>query len=266
MQQKMPEPADLSMYANKEVLLDTIANRRIERERQQPNNQNYDGAAEIGGNPKRATPIGDIINSAITESRRTEAQSVYGGDGGDEDSERGDDGSTVGVRSDQSSTSGSSSSTYQQERIRATGRDSIKSAFGRYRRVFTTDTRNKSRVDETTKTERAASSGRKLSDVEAARLRPKLIEYLLWQTEHMDQLLIAITSGHQPVEIWSTMDKTDCEIIAEFMIVRGRQDAKAAQAVRYLSVFIDRLRLGMIILPRMYQTAILMFTRGISIR
>jgi hypothetical protein len=113
--------------------------------------------------------------------------------------------------------------------------------------------------------ERATPSGKRLSDVEAARVRPKLIEYLLWQTEHMDQLIIATTKGHQPVEIWSTIDKTDAEIIADFMIARGRQDVRAAQAVRYLSVFIDRLKLGLIILPRAYQTVMTYFARGIGI-
>jgi hypothetical protein len=262
----LPEREDLTMYQTKEGLLDVIASRRIEREREQFNNENNGGAEDPLTTSGRATSVRDILNRAITIEGSREASTVYGTTGGSQNGQGSDDGSDFGDGSDQGSTSGSDSSTHQQERVRATRRDSVREAIGRYRRVFTSDTRNKSRVDESTAKERAASTGRKLSDVEAARLRPKIIEYLLWQTEHMDQLLIAITAGHEPVEIWSTIDKTDCEIIAEFMVIRGRQDARAAQAVRYLSVFIDRLKLGMIILPRMYQTAILMFTRGMSLK
>src|SRR6266571_6283605 len=113
----------------------------------------------------------------------------------------------------------------------------------------------------------ANTEGKKLSDAEVIRLRPKLVEYLTWQTEHLDQFIIATSGGHDPtIEIWGTMSIDEMEILADFLLQMGKTDVKAATAVRYASVLMDRVKLGLIIVPRMYHTLAIYWQRGVTIR
>jgi hypothetical protein len=108
--------------------------------------------------------------------------------------------------------------------------------------------------------------GRKLTDAEAIRIRPALIEYVLWQSEHMDQVIVATTTGHDPnIEIGSSITEPEAEILVDFFISQAKVYPKVAQAVRLASVAIERLKVGIIVMPRVYQTINLYFTRGFTL-
>lgn len=107
--------------------------------------------------------------------------------------------------------------------------------------------------------------GRKLTDAEVIKMRPKLIQLIVWQSEHLDEFISATTRGHAPVEIWSTLDYDDAEILADYLISRARVDERAAVAVRYAATIMDKIKLGIIVGPRLYQTMLTYFDRGFSI-
>ena len=107
---------------------------------------------------------------------------------------------------------------------------------------------------------------RPLSSEEAAKLYPKLVEYITWQSEYLDQFIIATTKGHDPtIEIWSNLDKAEIEILADYLIQRGRSDGTTAQAVRFASVLLDRVKVALIVLPRAYSTVNLYLVRGFDL-
>lgn len=108
---------------------------------------------------------------------------------------------------------------------------------------------------------------RPLSEAEAAQLYPKLIQYIKWQSEHLDQFIIATTKGHDPtIEIWSDLDDAEIEILADYLIGRGRRDGTTAQAVRFAGEVLDRIKVAIIVLPRVYRTVNIYLARGLDIQ
>lgn len=108
---------------------------------------------------------------------------------------------------------------------------------------------------------------RPLSDAEAAAIYPKLTQYIKWQSDHLDQFIIATTKGHDPtIEIWSDLDDAEIEILADYLISRGRRDGTTAQAVRYAAEILDRIKVAVIVLPRVYRTVNLYLARGLDIQ
>lgn len=116
----------------------------------------------------------------------------------------------------------------------------------------------------------APSSGGKkwrvLTNAEADELRPRLIQYLTWQSEHADDFIMATTVGHQPVVIWSNMDDAEIEIVADFLIARGKKDVRVAEGVRLAAEILDRIKVAFIVLPRAYQTINTYFSRGFDVK
>ena len=108
---------------------------------------------------------------------------------------------------------------------------------------------------------------RPLSGEEANTLRPKLIEYITWQSEHLDQFIIATTKGHDPtIEIWSDLTDEEIEVLADYLISRGRSDGTTAQAIRYAATILDRIKVAIIVLPRVYRTVNIYLARGLDIQ
>lgn len=108
---------------------------------------------------------------------------------------------------------------------------------------------------------------RPLSEAEAAQLHPKLVQYITWQSEHLDQFIIATTKGHDPtIEIWADLDEAEIEILADYLINRGRRDGTTAQAVRYAAEILDRIKVAVIVLPRVYRTVNVYLARGLDIQ
>ena len=108
---------------------------------------------------------------------------------------------------------------------------------------------------------------KRLTDKEALIMKEPLVQSILWTTEHIDQFIIATTKGHDhSIEIWGNMDETEATIIAIFMLERGKQSAKAAKVVRTMVTLMDRIKLMVIIAPRMYYTMMIYLQRGIALR
>ena len=209
---------------------------------------------------RRTVPTDESVDRGDENAGSGETQPVYGTDGSVQSSEGSSNGVGEQLRSIFGESTGSNSSTYQhQPRARVT--NPIRDTLNKYRDAVRVPKK------ETDKKTAAAAGSKKLSDTEVIKLRPKLIEFVLWQSEHADQLIIATTKGHDPaIEIWSNITRDEAEILTDYIISRGKVDARAAAFVRTASTLIDRLRLGIIILPRVYQTLQVYGEKGISIK
>lgn len=107
---------------------------------------------------------------------------------------------------------------------------------------------------------------KKLTDAEKLGYKEKLVEFFLWTSDHMDEAITATTRGHKPVEIWSSISKDEAELLADYMLNRAKSDPKMAKVVRQIVTFMDKIRVAVIILPRMYATAMYYLQEGFSIR
>ena len=227
---------------------------------------------ELRSTNQRRTPVASqVVRGTISadegvdrgdeESGSGTSQSVYGTDGSIQSPEGSSNGVGEQLRSIFGESTGSHSSTYKPEPARRVPNPvgSVRDTLNRYREAVRTPKK------ETTKKETAGA--KRLTDTEIIKLRPKMVEFLLWQSEHMDQFIIATTKGHDPaIEIWSNLTRDEAEILADYFISRGRLDSRAATFVRTASTIIDRLRLGVIILPRLYQTLLVYGDKGFSIK
>lgn len=250
-------PDEKEKYSSKENLLSVI---RTERAAKQPDHQDTGRNANVSPPAWRTVEDGGTIIGSVESEGRRETSAFYGGNVGTEDGKRSSRRFARQLRPERVESTGGDSSTYQPQRPAGIAAG-IKSTYGRYKEAFRrentgTSTATKKKVE-----------GRKLTDAEAIRARPKLVEFILWQSEHMDQFIIATTIGHDPtIEIWGDITKDEAEIIADFLISRGKTNVQTAIAIRHAIVFIDRLRLGIIIGPRLYRTMMTYFERGFSIR
>jgi len=139
----------------------------------------------------------------------------------------------------------------------------VKSKFkGWQKKILPESIGNKEDTEAPKKTVR---TGKRISDAEGMKLRPKLIATILWTSEHADNFLEATTKGHEEVEIWSSIDETEAEILADFMIERGKQSEVVAGYVRRSIALYDQLKIVVIVAPRLYKTLLLYLKRGISI-
>lgn len=188
------------------------------------------------------------------------SQPIYGGDGSEESGEGDSAGLGEQFRRYSINPARRDSSVYQPKRPASKSIWSgIKDTAKQYSDVLKADTPKKS------KTSAKKSEQRTLTDAEVIKMRPKLIEYILWQSEHMDDFISATTRGHEAVEIWSNLDQDDAEIIADFLISRARVSVNAAIVVRTASGLMDKIKLGLIVGPRVFSTFRVYMERGFSI-
>ncbi len=119
----------------------------------------------------------------------------------------------------------------------------------------------------TNETPRKRPRAKKFSEAEAVLLRPKLKDTVEWTSDHLDEFIIATTQGHDKnIEIWSNLDETEIEIIVDFLIDRGKASERAANAIRKSITLYERLKLMVIIAPRLYATLLTYLEKGVSIR
>lgn len=248
---------DLSMYKNKETLLNELRSKRL-------GSTNNGGTASSGETVRGTVSINTSNAGGYEDEGTGTSQSIYGGDG----SSQGGTGSSGGIadflRRNRQQSSGGDSGVYQSERPATQPKQSvwqtISSTAGRYKEAL------KNEPKTATPQKKQTIQGKRLTDTEAVRLRPKIIEYITWQTEHMDQFIIATTVGHDPsIEIWSDLSEAEIEIVADYLIARGKTDVRTANAVRYISEVMDKIRMGVIIAPRVYRTIMIYIERGFSI-
>lgn len=105
------------------------------------------------------------------------------------------------------------------------------------------------------------------SESEVKNKRNDLIETILWQSEHMDQFIIATTKGHdKSIVIWGDIDRSDAGVIADYLLTRAKTDRRVAHAVRAMLDIKNRIQLGLILVPRAYRSITIYLERGLSIR
>jgi hypothetical protein len=82
-----------------------------------------------------------------------------------------------------------------------------------------------------------------------------LIEALRRYFKYADEIIYATAKGHQHVDIWSSAEDDELELLANAWLVSGRRNAKAARRVRTtVSLSENFIAPAMITVPRMIAT------------
>lgn len=120
------------------------------------------------------------------------------------------------------------------------------------------------------KNAKAATAVKQLEKVltlaEVSRFRPIIIDFLYHSTDYIDNAISAITKGHKEVEIWSSLEMVEIEMIVDMFTQMGTKSATAAKAVRTVAAYSTRLQVAVILIPRVYQTIVYTLTNGIDLR
>lgn len=287
----------LPQFRTKEEVMENVR-KRVEIGRQQRSTDGAEGNAITGNSVRGAIRgIQERIGSRTNDGSGTDEQGgsavssgrgapsvIYAGDGRDASGEGVPDGYTYESPGWNRQSTNNSSSTYQRDRstdrpgeqeVHAPPRRSsigttIRSKFKPFTDALNAPPKKPPSQTKQSSKQKAppASAARKrtLSSTEAADIRPRLIEYLTWQSEHLDQFIIATTKGHDPtIMIWSDLTPEEIELTADFLLARGQSDVITAQAVRYAATLLDRIRMAIIYAPRIYRTVSIYLARGIAI-
>lgn len=217
----------------------------------------------------------------IRDEEREDASGSYGGVGSTE-SGTGSDGTTSGESSwFDNVVTGSGSG--DDKSSRSVDGEYKPSSFGRVKKSkftpFIATVKNVSSSIHKSATKKTSSSikshdqktsssikKRPLTDAEALRLHPKLVDLFLWQSENADSFISATTRGHKPVHIWSTMSKRECEILANFFIRRAKVSIQAAIIVRNLTNIMEDIEAVAVVAPRTFYTVKTYIERGLSLK
>lgn len=109
--------------------------------------------------------------------------------------------------------------------------------------------------------------GKVFTDTEAARMKPVVIQCIMWTSIHLDQFIIATTPRHDnSLIIWSDIDEELAEVLASALLSRARVDPRAARLTRNMVELYDRIKVVVIITPRMYRTLLYYLHEGISVK
>ena len=136
----------------------------------------------------------------------------------------------------------------------------------RYREAYQRSQREKQQREKISGQAKTGTKRRVLSETEIKNTRSDLIESILWQSDHADQLIIATTKGHdKSIIIWSDIDRDDASILADFLLERGRRDPYTAEIVRGMLDIQRKVQVGLILIPRAVATLSIYLQRGIGI-
>jgi hypothetical protein len=105
-----------------------------------------------------------------------------------------------------------------------------------------------------------------LSDAEANKIRPQLIAALLDFFSYADEAIYATHKAHKRVAIWSTVDDEEAGILVDAWLARAKVSGIAAAQVTALVEAHRRLKVGLILLPRFYQTFKVYLESGFSLK
>lgn len=105
-----------------------------------------------------------------------------------------------------------------------------------------------------------------LTIAEVNKNREKLIHLMLLTSEHMDHAISAVTKGHHEIEIWSNLERIDCEILVDAYLAAGQKSARVAVMVRKTIEYSEKAQLGVILVPRIYKSIVYMVKTGISVQ
>lgn len=267
-------------YSSANALIDSIREkRRMEYARRQ-SVENSSGDSNLSGNIRSTISTGEqsATNGADNYQRdRTERREtpsgIHGRDGSTESSTRSTNSTDTVSRPIGGVSTGSNSSNDQSGgsinfEQSTTKRGGLSSKFQPFMRAVKQVVPRQNSATQSTSRRTTATSkrGKKLTEAEAIKVRDRLIKVLIWETDHADKFIQATTRGHNPVHIWSTMSRYECEVIADWLIARGKQNEVAADVVRGMSEFLEQIQVAIIITPRLWYTGQTYLQRGFSLR
>lgn len=105
-----------------------------------------------------------------------------------------------------------------------------------------------------------------LTIAEVTKNRKDLVDLIIWSSDNLDNGISAITKGHRQVEIWSDLSYVDAEILADSFLQAGQKSEKAAAMVRKVMDIQKRIKVGVILAPRIYKSIIYTVLTGIDLR
>lgn len=114
--------------------------------------------------------------------------------------------------------------------------------------------------------EKAPLRTKPLSAQEAEAMRGPLLAALLDYFKYADEFIYATNKAHKQVSIWSSIDEEDAGVLVDVWLSRARQSAKSASHVVYVVGKHEQLRVGIILLPRFYETFRVYMENGVGIR
>lgn len=96
--------------------------------------------------------------------------------------------------------------------------------------------------------------------------KSQLISAFVDLFELLDQAITATTKGHEDVVIWSDMDELEIAILIEPLLTSAMFSEKGAKRVMSIIESHQKLKVGLILAPRFYQTIVKYATLGFSVK
>jgi len=93
-----------------------------------------------------------------------------------------------------------------------------------------------------------------LSDKEAEEIRPRLQAALIDYFRIADEVIYATNKKGNHVVIWSAIDDEDAGVLVDVWLARAKTNVKTANHVVFAVQKHDELRVGIILVPKFYQT------------
>lgn len=110
------------------------------------------------------------------------------------------------------------------------------------------------RPDNRGKQQKEPLRSKPLSDREAEELRPRLLAALLDYFKIADEVIYATNKKGNHVVIWSAIDDEDAGVLVDVWLARAKTNVKSASHVVFAVQKHDELRVGIILMPKFYQT------------
>jgi len=95
---------------------------------------------------------------------------------------------------------------------------------------------------------------RPFTDKEAQEIKQPLLDALADYFTYSDEFIYATHKAHRQVDIWKTIDYEEMNVLVDVWLARAKRDAKSASRVVFLVNSHYKLKVGIILAPRFYQT------------
>lgn len=93
-----------------------------------------------------------------------------------------------------------------------------------------------------------------LTEDEAENIKAPLIAALMDYFRYADETIYATHKAHNNVQIWSSIDEEEAEVLVNAWLSRAKRDAKSAAHIVQVVNSHDQLKVGIILAPRFYAT------------
>lgn len=93
-----------------------------------------------------------------------------------------------------------------------------------------------------------------LTEDEAENIKAPLIAALMDYFRYADEAIYATHKAHNNVQIWSSIDEEEADVLVDAWLARAKRDAKSAAHIVQVVNSHDQLKVGIILAPRFYAT------------